>query len=1453
MAFYDSTNDHFNVKILNGGEVLLWGTDKYYYFTSADPFDSDLQRDGRTPIAFDDTDNPVPSSIEIGAGQSLGLPSEVYTQFLTNGTIDFSTLATGTLTKLPANADFPTFTFNGGDLHFSDYSHVGLPNKNTATEYAALQALSGTDVPNLSNVWVAGDHNWGLRDHLNELARDLGEFWKGNLTGAELKAGELSSANLAELTTRIAESDVTPKVYYALIETTVDDFESSIFIKSIGATEYNVWVKPILAGSLSSLSTMILNEDGTAIDVDLWDIGALVVDPSTDTPSGLETKFSALYGEMNHTSLHDELLSSTYTFSNDEFWEEFTTVNVNEVLRDLGETFSATDVEYTYPREFELDVKNLDKWSINLDGSSTAFNDSLIENLTTSDNNDYQLTVIGHNTDGFKNASPDFTDLTSAKTIILHNPSTDTTEISIGTFAFNSDQSVTLSGGDYMITRAAGVEFPKEVIVTEGTELKVIYADVAGAPPLPKIINLKTTGEISIDGNVSANEIVGTDGADNIDAHKGDDTITGGKGADTFEFVQYDDGGDGDDIITDFNADEGDKIVLYDKNYSEITTQANSKQDALDNSGKYFIENGVFYYKGGSVVMASSDVTGFESSDAPKFEIYEVDGERYGNIVTFGVKVTDANKDVDFSQIDFGVTWNTDDFKYFADSFSVGNLTKAAGTVGTNIIAEDGNAADGVLTFTATAADASSATLDYSTAFLENSKEDPYIAKFMLERIDQQPGFNGLKMAYSDHTVYDGGTETAFEPSAKDFVFNYKEDIVSVDMTNPDGTVVPGAELFISSATVSDGLSITPTAQIEDLVRYDVVLNVSVPTVLKNDDAAKAPTAATLTITGAEIFDDSVQLLPVSDLGSSVSVDVTLDDASAQTVTAVGKTDEDNPFIDALNTEADKDTPDFGSIGSSEKLILEFSNMTEIQSAGRYKVAEFWARQDASGIQYNYANGTDAASSDITMKATPLGSSGRLVTTVNDGSDVAVLGNTYYENPLSNYRAITGLDALEALRISVADIASTTDDYEDEDYIAADFNLDGEVDATDALAILKTAAYTPELADFPVWYYVQDLRSTTTLGTDSESSSTTVSFDKNIDLFIGKNTTINATAVLVGDTTHSFKALPSSEDYIKEAFGAFLNKGTDVKGSVTSNDNGGDNQNNGGDNQNNAGPTSYTAVTDGTGKIKVDATLDGSTSGSLDYTSGASQLDTALYEIVGVTTNAATGFTDVNSKIGGALKIAADTTPNNAETLVLISDGSVIRGYNFKDNATADATVESSELTHVLTITDMTDVSTLDADDFSLKTVTQPVTPIDETVTSGTTNFDLTGNSTVADTVTLSTSHTANITGFVSGSDTLKVKASDIGTEFSSAGEMSTPSLDPHTFVKFLVDTAATGTGTKPTFYQAQDKKLYLDIKGDTAQSAANQVSGDADDINLAQLDVFIVSGDISIVNDFTA
>ena len=384
-----------------------------------------------------------------------------------------------------------------------------------------------------------------------------------------------------------------------------------------------------------------------------------------------------------------------------------------------------------------------------------------------------------------------------------------------------------------------------------------------------------------------ADKLYGGVGNDTLDGGAENDELYGGEGADTFIFAhdQYRNNTPGNDIIMDFNPDEGDTIYYSYWDIYSLTFLEGEPVDTIEetvgNAGAYFVDgNGDYHFDGGSVEVRNGG-GGLPASSI--LEIYEMPGERWANMITFGVRVKDEFKTMDFDNFNLGLSWDTADFEYVPGTFKAGLETIDA-MADAELFMADMNASDGQLS-AAFVADSSYRTNDNGTPeddtddFTEidntfnydvpqyeigGKKYDPYIAKFMLKRIDESSGENSFEhfSAYTyiePNTELGGFDEIAKAPTGNALdTFDYGPDSLTVNVKNPNGTYAPNVELFVSDGTVADGLSIVPVEKMGDIVVFQVMMNVSYPTTFI--DELKHANNASIETTANEIFTDSVYL-----------------------------------------------------------------------------------------------------------------------------------------------------------------------------------------------------------------------------------------------------------------------------------------------------------------------------------------------------------------------------------------------------------------------------------------------------------------------------------------------------------------------------------------------------------------------------------------------------------------
>ena len=118
------------------------------------------------------------------------------------------------------------------------------------------------------------------------------------------------------------------------------------------------------------------------------------------------------------------------------------------------------------------------------------------------------------------------------------------------------------------------------------------------------------------------------------------------------------------------------------------------------------------------------------------FEIYEIEGERWANLISFGIRVKDNYKDADFDNLGLGLSFNTDEFEYVPGTFEAGSRTRGSNAI--NYLNDD-HGYVGFPCFCCIVRECGWNDVDSPINYLKyeengNCDHDPYIAKFMLPR-----------------------------------------------------------------------------------------------------------------------------------------------------------------------------------------------------------------------------------------------------------------------------------------------------------------------------------------------------------------------------------------------------------------------------------------------------------------------------------------------------------------------------------------------------------------------------------------------------------------------------------------------------------------------------------------------------------------------------------------------
>ena len=94
-------------------------------------------------------------------------------------------------------------------------------------------------------------------------------------------------------------------------------------------------------------------------------------------------------------------------------------------------------------------------------------------------------------------------------------------------------------------------------------------------------------------------------------------------------------------------------------------------------------------------------------------------------------------------------------------------------------------------------------------------------------------------------------------PVLAEHTFSFSSHAFDVSLKSAGGKEIPNVELFLTDIGTTDGLSIVPVAKNGNVIKYEVVLNIPVPSFIAN--VAMNPHHL-IEISGAGIFENSVQL-----------------------------------------------------------------------------------------------------------------------------------------------------------------------------------------------------------------------------------------------------------------------------------------------------------------------------------------------------------------------------------------------------------------------------------------------------------------------------------------------------------------------------------------------------------------------------------------------------------------
>ena len=579
----------------------------------------------------------------------------------------------------------------------------------------------------------------------------------------------------------------------------------------------------------------------------------------------------------------------------------------------------------------------------------------------------------------------------------------------------------------------------------------------------------------------------------------------------------------------------------------------------------------------------------YEPAEGDNKQMFEIDiAKRYGDIIEYGVKLKDdANTNTDTStltlqSLTLDVSWDNGTYSWWESQFT----PSTNAPTGTDVNADEYINHSYQQNAFSIDEDRGNGSQDYSqdkftVVMLEDTgmtfTENEYVAKFMLKKLTTETS-SELRLSKAQYTqLSDSGEEM---PVLAEHTFSFSSHAFDVSLKSAGGKEIPNVELFLTDIGTTDGLSIVPVAKNGNVIKYEVVLNIPVPSFIAN--VAMNPHHL-IEISGAGIFENSVQLLTDATLtttqtgeivANAAAVVKNAEDATVTTTAPTSATYLGQEFFHTLGDAMDEDVTSttLSALKTTDEMTFEFTNLVKPGSAtaetaeARHVLAEFYAIADGgdgtNAIQFKSGSQTSTQKTD--GDAYGFGSlrsierefddnssafDSKKTESLGDGSEVVVLGDGLYVNENQHNDAISAEDALGALRIFNAEAATAGSSgdgtYNINQLIAADFNQSGAVTAADAADIL-TYIVDGEAAGVPVpeWVYLN--QADVTVGTTANDlNATNVAYDEVIDLFAYQpiNLTSNAinnvaaggslTGILRGDVTASYNAAADASTTIK--------------------------------------------------------------------------------------------------------------------------------------------------------------------------------------------------------------------------------------------------------------------------------------------------------------------------------
>jgi hypothetical protein len=1397
--------------VVNDVVILSDGTNGYYF---ASDLPSGETLDAITGISFSAITNgslTAPASDAAadaysalslgGSGKTLTIPYQVI-EFLAENGLNFSEnaeygtkfydveIADGTSVKITSDEDFSTLVST---------TNPGLEPALESMLASGASYASKTVVPEDND--PSGDYATAI----TTLVGKLNDYTSATDTTDPTKT-TATSALVTELAKAVADpvvaTDPINKLQAAVTANAGSEASFYAFLDRSGASdtsgllfhrEHDKWVEVISASDAAGLATALLNdtEDGLKSGYEILEIG--LFDDHEYNPVGTvkEDGFATLSARLiddgllgvaknNQTGMilddYNKAMLDLQALSSDSVFE-LTAHDLHQTLTNLGYNPAYDTNGDLLDSWFEVDVTNQNTFwfdaEIGMDSLDGVQFSGDIELYAYNLGEVFELDLSGNDFTSSTKITIDTSDYNPFGHVEL-------------TGVLDPDVKITVTGNRTLdITQLAATSMPKGWFVEEGaslqltnTQLLAIQSGRASGTDYDFDGKLHIFGDNSstaetINGTSEDDVIHADSGANTIIGAGGNDSLYAGDGVDTFK-VGY---SDGNDRIYGFDFDN-DKLIFADNAGTPVETEftfSSTYFNALT-SADYDIEGNLVIDS--TAAGSTASVTLVNPSYDNPLTITEVDGKRWGDYVTFKVSSEDFTG---LEALDFKMSWDTNDFVYVDGSLDDSN-SFIANDPGSSASLTDA----GIINLSDVhVGEISVGMLSTNPIGITSANNEAFT--FMLKRIDPNPSENFIQFDYVISREEIGGVTQDEEVSAGGkFGFDYVTDDITVKGVTHAGNVIPNPDILVATSNVQDGLSIVPIATYGKFTQYEVVYNLSYPTAYLNASLDSPTYTLSLDapiVSGSVTSGTDGKLFAELPNAAIVPGDVTVSGATSALMTGTNQVQAWDQIFAMANTtgvaepsvSVDSTGLDFtfspGSTGGVNSLTLDDptddTDNTDTLSQGRYSIATFIAADDGSPFEYDTMDGGRQKTIKLLHRdasASELISTNGKTFTIDDGSEIFVLGDKWYENPETYTRAITSSDALDALNISTGTSATNVE------IIAADVDKSGSVTAFDAYAILQYAANSSSnVANYkPEWFYI-DAVSTPTLDYAE------FNYDYAIDKFVGKTGTINATGVLLGDVTGSYSILQGFDDPISNV--AYMNT-TDVNPNAT-----GGNVSGAANNKYQIDVSSGFEDIDGNPLSSTDAVV----LGSINATQASIDLD-AIASGSNVIKVMGQNFTDANnmkSTLDGKLKATEGSTfIANDEILLMYSTGSQIKIAVLEITAPANQSTGFQNSDYTITdkftltssVSDLTQISATNVEFTNGASNNNSITEVN--VTSGETKIALVAAekfvlpvSTSAEILKFSSSTSVGdmVVNFESGTDEIQVDAGGSGATLVKA------------------------------------------------------------------------------------